>query len=87
MIMNVICIYQVAASRSPKVLKLLRKYLFQLQKSVFAGYLNPNQFSKLQKELEGVIKEDDQIRLLFTYERTALHELIMGKAAHPYNII
>ena len=43
--MYVICVYDVNEKTCVKVMKILRKYLFHIQKSVFEGPLTPKQFS------------------------------------------
>lgn len=39
-----------------KVVKLLESYWFRVQKSVFEVQLNKNQYKKLKKELESILK-------------------------------
>ena len=49
--MYVICVYDVNEKTCAKVMKILRRYLFHIQKSVFEGTLTPKQFSTLKEEL------------------------------------
>ncbi len=79
--MNVIVIYDTASGSktSIKVMKLLRRYLFHIQKSVFTGTLNPSQFKLLLaqlKELEN--PETDQIILFYTYQDKDLYQTVFG---------
>lgn len=46
--MYVICTYDVNEKKCSKVMKILRKYLFHIQKSVFEGTLTPKKFKDLQ---------------------------------------
>ena len=39
--MYIICTYDVKSKNCPKFMKLLRRYLFHVQKSVFEGELTP----------------------------------------------
>ena len=50
--MYIICTYDVKSKNCPKFMKLLRRYLFHVQVSVFEGELTPAAYKKLTKELE-----------------------------------
>ena len=39
--MYIICTYDIKEKRCPKVMKVLRRYMFHVQKSVFEGELTP----------------------------------------------
>ena len=54
--MYIICTYDVKSKNCPKFMKLLRRYLFHVQKSVFEGELTPATYKKLTKELEKIIQ-------------------------------
>ena len=45
--MYVICVYDVQEKRCAKVMKVLRKYLFHVQKSVFEGEATPSRLIEL----------------------------------------
>ena len=62
--MYVIAVYDVASKRDPKVLKILRKYIFRIQNSVFEGELTPSQLDALKKELK-LIKFDNDDSVIF----------------------
>ena len=49
--MYVICTYDVNEKRCDKLKKLLRQYLFHVQKSVFEGELTPHQMKELQEKI------------------------------------
>ena len=59
--MYVICVYDVNEKTCVKVMKILRKYLFHIQKSVFEGTLTPKQFSVLKEELHKVTSDEDKV--------------------------
>lgn len=59
--MRVILIYDIntedneGKKRLPKVMKVCRKYLVHVQKSVFEGYLTEGKYARLQHELSKVL--------------------------------
>ena len=60
--MFVILTYDVNSKRVGKALKICRKYLSHVQKSVFEGNITEGKLRKLQKELQRVILiEEDTI--------------------------
>ena len=60
--MFVILTYDVNSKRVGKALKICRKYLSHVQKSVFEGNITESKLRKLQKELQRVIlTEEDTI--------------------------
>lgn len=86
--MNIICMYDVEGTTSVKLLHILRKYLFHVQRSVFQGTLTLAKFKKLEKELAAVkLKPTDQILFYFTYRDNDLYEKSIGKPIEPRNII
>ena len=62
--MWVILTYDVGVKRNSKVLKICRKYLIHMQKSVFEGEITKKNLVMLKKELSRVIDtECDQIAI------------------------
>ncbi|MBQ3946432.1 MAG: CRISPR-associated endonuclease Cas2 [Alphaproteobacteria bacterium] len=62
--MYVILVYDVAAKRDTKVMKICRKYLSHDQRSVFEGILTESQLKHLKRELKGVVDvEEDCINI------------------------
>ncbi len=62
--MFIILTYDISSKRSPKVLKICRKYLTHVQKSVFEGNLTDRQLIALKQELQKLIVPDkDQIAI------------------------
>lgn len=60
--MFAILAYDVEAKRTPKVMKIAKKYLTHVQRSVFEGYLTEGKYRRLQQELaEVIIPEKDSI--------------------------
>lgn len=56
--MFVILAYDVSASRGSKVMKICRKYLRHIQKSVFEGNISESKLRCLQNELKNVLELD-----------------------------
>lgn len=62
--MYVILTYDVKVKRNSKVLKLCRKYLTHVQKSVFEGFISERKLGTLEKRLHGIIDcDEDQIAI------------------------
>ncbi len=79
--MYVIAVYDVAAERTPKMLKLCRKYLHWIQNSVFEGELSPLQIKQLAAEARQVMDESHDSFILFKSRH--LHYMdkqLIGKA-------
>lgn len=58
--------YDIASpKRLPKTLKVCRKYLYWVQKSVFEGELTNRQFNMLKAELKRSIKKDEDFVLFY----------------------
>lgn len=45
------------------MIKILEKYLFRVQRSVFEAMLSKNKFNRLKEELEVFIEEDEDLRI------------------------
>ena len=63
--MNYIVVYDIGQKRVAKVHKLLKKYLFWIQNSVFEGELAKSQFEKMKIELRKIIKKDIDSIIIF----------------------
>lgn len=77
--MYIICTYDVDAKRCVKVMKLLRKYLFHVQNSVFEGELTPVKMKELKEQLSSLVSEDDSIIFFYAYENKAVNKESLGK--------
>ena len=57
--MFVIVTYDVSTKRVSKVMKIWRKYLMHIQRSVFEGMITESKMNKLKQELATAIKYDE----------------------------
>lgn len=85
--MYVICAYDVDQKRCNKVMKILRKYLFHVQNSVFDGTLTPKQFKDLKSELKGFTTSSDSILFYLSYNDKQVYKEQIGKVEIQSNII
>ena len=85
--MYVICTYDVNEKKCIKIMKLLRKYLFHVQNSVFEGELTPAKMKQLKEAINKIIDENDQVIFYYTYENKKLKKDGMGKEIKNLNII
>lgn len=78
---HIICVYDLKSppAKAVKVMKLLRRYLFHIQDSVFEGPLTPHQFQKLRDEIEPLIDPTiDSVRFFYTYRDSDLYTTPIG---------
>ena len=68
-------------------MKILRKYLFHVQESVFEGELTPKQFKKLNYELDSLVTDEDHIIMYYTYSQKDLKKVEKGKQLDIEKII
>ncbi|ABS61243.1 CRISPR-associated protein Cas2 [Fervidobacterium nodosum Rt17-B1] len=86
--MYFIVVYDVEVRRCRKVLKICRKYLHQVLRSAFEGYLTQEQYSMLKSELRKVIDEEyDSIYFYIIKTGSAPHKLIIGEAQGEKSMI
>lgn len=85
--MYVICVYDVNEKACVKVMKILRKYLFHIQKSVFEGTLTPKQFSVLKEELHKVTSDEDSVLFYFSYNEKQIYKEGLNKVNESLNIL
>lgn len=85
--MYVICVYDVQEKRCAKVMKVLRKYLFHVQKSVFEGEATPSRLIELQDKLNQILKDEDSVIFYTVNENKKLHKSYLGKKTNELNII
>lgn len=78
--MYIICTYDVKSKNCPKFMKLLRRYLFHVQKSVFEGELTPATYKKLTKELEKIITDDDHVAIYYSYNSKMIKKQEIGNS-------
>jgi len=80
-VMYYLIVYDIASpKRLPKVLKICRKYLFWVQRSVFEGELNKSQYINMRIELGKVINKKEDSIIFYTIRNTSVvNKQIMGK--------
>lgn len=66
--MFVIVAYDVNAKRNSKVLKVCRKYLLHVQKSVFEGIITEAKLKRLKNEIAQVINRDEDSIMIYQFE-------------------
>ncbi len=59
-------------------MKILRKYLFHVQESVFEGELTPKQFKRLKSELDKLTCEEDQVLIYYSYNVKDIRKETLG---------
>lgn len=85
--MYIICTYDVEEKRCSKVMKILRKYLFHIQRSVFEGTLTPNKFNELQNEIKPIVTENDSVLFFISYNEKQIYKKSINEIDEPLNII
>ena len=85
--MYVICVYDVNEKTCAKVMKILRRYLFHIQKSVFEGTLTPKQFSALKEELHKITSDEDSVLFYFSYNEKQIYKEGLVKVNESLNIL
>ena len=86
--MYVICVYDVKEKRCNKFLKLLRKYLFHVQKSVFEGTLTPKQYECLVQEIDAIVNlKEDNVVFYISYNEKQVYKNEIGIKHNIGNII
>lgn len=78
--MYVICVYDVESKRCNKYLKVLRKYLFHTQNSVFEGELTQNQLDRLIEDINKFRTKDDKISFYYVYKNKELQVKKLGQS-------
>lgn len=86
--MFVILCYDINQKRVGKVMKICKKYLVHVQKSVFEGNITEAKLCKLQKELKHVIYTDEDSIILYRLDsvRYARKEQV-GRAEYHSSVI
>lgn len=64
--MFVIATYDINRKRVTKVMKVCRKYLCHIQRSVFEGVITDKMFRMLQGEIAGIIQEHEDHVIFYT---------------------
>ena len=85
--MYMVCVYDVDEKRCSKVMKVLRKYLFHIQKSVFEGSLTPKSYNNLLCELRKASIETDSILFYISYNEKQMYKKSLYSTCEPMNIL
>ena len=85
--MYVICTDDVNEKRCDKLKKLLRQYLFHVQKSVFEGELTLNQMKELQEKIKKIIQIEDSVQFYYCYNNKQIYKDKLGNNSDYLNII
>lgn len=70
--MKVILVYDISLiekegqKRLPKIMKIVRKYLNHIQKSVFEGELTPSKLAKMEFEIMQVVDREKDSVIIYT---------------------
>ncbi|HXL05182.1 MAG TPA: CRISPR-associated endonuclease Cas2 [Bacillota bacterium] len=68
--MFVILVYDVEQSRTQKMLKKCREYLYWVQNSVFEGEISSADLEKLKMELENIMDMDEDSVIIYNLRTT-----------------
>lgn len=85
--MYIICTYDVNEKTCIKVMKILRKYLFHVQNSVFEGTLTPKQFKNLKEELSSVTNKEDSVQFYICYNEKQIYKENLNRKNSLDNIL
>lgn len=70
--MFVVLAYDVGSRRVSKVLKIVKKYLSPVQRSIFQGFLTESKCEKLKRELGAVILPENDSVIIYKMPGTEL---------------
>lgn len=66
--MFAIVVYDVNIKRTAKVMKICRKYLEHVQKSVFEGNITESKLNKLKREISQIIDKEEDGIIIYKFE-------------------
>lgn len=67
--MFIVLTYDIGVKRVAKVMKICRKYLVHVQKSVFEGNITETKLKKLKSELRKIIHSEDDSICIYEVEK------------------
>jgi len=86
--MYIIAVYDINEKRVVNILKIFRKYLTWIQKSVFEGELTEGQFAQLKAELKKKMNsEEDSVIFFSTSHSKWIDKEVLGLEKNPTNNI
>jgi CRISPR-associated protein Cas2 len=83
----VVLVYDVDESRVARVLKVCRKYLTWIQRSVFQGEITEGNLELLKNELSRLIKDEDSIVFYLTPSKKNIKREVMGAGLKGENFL
>jgi len=78
--MFVIVVYDVNVKRVNRINKILKKYLFWIQNSVFEGELTKSLYYKMENELKTFVKDEDFIRIYKVWNEKQIEKKDFGSS-------
>ena len=66
--MYIILVYDVSIKRNSKIMKICRKYLFHVQKSVFEGKITEAKLKSLKKEIKKICKDEENSIMIYEFD-------------------
>jgi len=89
--MFVILVYDASVERVQKFLKICRKYLIHVQRSVFEGELTEAELRALKGELSRIMNEEEDSVVIYTFRTKKYYKrIVMGQekpSADNFNFI
>ena len=83
--MFIILSYDIGTKRNHKILKICRRYLFHIQKSVFEGYLKEIQLESLKESIRKVVNPKEDQVVIYKYHFGRIEKDIIGN--YNYNML
>lgn len=77
--MYVVLVYDMEAERTPKMLRLGRRYLTHVQNSVLEGEISEGDLEQLRGEIDGLLKEGESAILYELSSDTLLSRSVYGE--------
>jgi len=85
--MFTILVYDIKEERVAKIYKIVKRYLYKKQKSVFDGLINKEDLNKLKKDLEKVMNKEEDSVIIYEFKNKNCELVVLGKALEDDEII
>ncbi len=85
--MFIICVYDIKEERVNRVYKVLRKYLYWRQRSVFDGEIDKKLLEKMIEELKNTIKKKEDFIIIYQLRKKPDKIINLGKQINRENEI
>lgn len=66
--MYIILVYDVSIKRNSKIMKICRRYLFHVQKSVFEGKITEAKLKSLKKEIKKICNDEEDSIMIYEFD-------------------